>query len=118
MHSSHSLDHNRDAAPQQTPRLAAFDLQDRLHALFSEHGQVRRLDLIRADQAGRRRFLVFVRMRTAQEDDAVALALGLGRFGGDLVMLISPDEDDEINPPWFVGQPGAMPRLHQPQQHV
>lgn len=85
--------------------LDVFDLQDRLQALFSEHGHVVRLDLVRADQAGRRRFLVFVRMKTAQQDQALASALGLGRFGGDLVMLVSPDEDDQINPPWLTGLP-------------
>ncbi|MCE2878228.1 MAG: RNA-binding protein [Comamonadaceae bacterium] len=117
MYSSHSFDSRRDAPAQQL-RPDVAELQDRLHGLFSEHGQVRRLDLIRADQAGRRRFLVFVRMKTAREDDAVALALGLGRFGGDLVMLISPDEDDEINPPWWMGQPGAMARPSQAEQRI
>jgi hypothetical protein len=40
-------------------------------------------------------------MASEEEDSAVALALGLGRFGGDLVMLISPDEPALINPPWL-----------------
>lgn len=87
--------------------LDVFDLQDRLQSLFSDYGHVVRLDLVRADQAGRRRFLVFVRMKTAQQDHALASVLGLGRFGGDLVMLISPDEDDQINPPWLTGLPGS-----------
>jgi hypothetical protein len=84
-----------------------FVLRDRLQALFALHGRVRRLDLVRADQAGQRRFLCFVRMATAQEDDAVAQALGLGRFGGDLVMLIAPDEPSVINPPWLNALPGT-----------
>ncbi len=86
------------------PRMGGADIptwRDRLHALFSEHGHVSRLDLVRADQAGQRRYLCFLRMSSEQEDSAVALALGLGRFGGDLVMLISPDEPALINPPWL-----------------
>jgi hypothetical protein len=87
-----------------------FVLRDRLQALFALHGRVRRLDLVRADQGGQRRFLCFVRMASAQEDDAVAQALGLGRFGGDLVMLIAPDEPSVINPPWLNALPGTGAR--------
>ncbi|MEI7784383.1 MAG: RNA-binding protein [Betaproteobacteria bacterium] len=86
------------------PRMDVEDIsvwRDRLHALFSQHGHVSRLDLVRADQSGQRRLLCFLRMANEQEDNATALALGLGRFGGDLVMLISPDEPALINPPWF-----------------
>jgi len=97
----------RDSAaplPAKPPQMAGEDIsiwRDRLHALFSEHGHVSRLDLVRADQAGQRRYLCFLRMASEEEDSAVALALGLGRFGGDLVMLISPDEPALINPPWL-----------------
>jgi hypothetical protein len=99
------LDSSTPNPTQPLRGLDVFDLQDRLQALFSEHGHVVRLDLVRADQAGRRRFLVFVRMKTAQQDHALASALGLGRFGGDLVMLVSPDEGEQINPPWLTGLP-------------
>lgn len=85
----------------------AFDLRERLYLLFSEHGHVHRLELLRADQNGQRRFLCFVRMRNEQENRAVAQSLGLGRFGGDLVMLIAPDADSPINPPWLAGLPGS-----------
>ena len=99
--------HRNDAIAQPPASEDVFVLRDRLNALFSMHGRVRRLDLVRADQAGQRRFLCFVRMATAQEDDSVAQALGLGRFGGDLVMLISPDEPSVINPPWLNALPGT-----------
>lgn len=89
------------------PGLDAFDLRERLYLLFSEHGQVQRLELLRADQNGQRRFLCFVRMRSEPENRAVSQALGLGRFGGDLVMLIAPDSDSPINPPWLSGLAGS-----------
>ncbi len=96
------------AAPFSPPSsLDAFELRERLQLMFSEHGQVQRLELLRADQAGQRRFLCFVRMRSESENQAVAQALGLGRFGGDLVMLIAPDQDSPINPPWLSSLPGS-----------
>ena len=87
--------------------LDAFELRERLHLMFSEHGQVQRLELLRADQAGQRRFLRFVRMRSESENQAVARALGLGRFGVDLVMLLAPDQDSPINPPWLSSLPSS-----------
>ena len=39
--------------------------------------------------------------------EEVAQALGLGRFGGDLVMLIAPDQPSVINPPWLNALPGT-----------
>lgn len=88
-----------------------LDLRERLYRLLSAHGQVQRLDLLRADQNGQRRFLCFVRMRSESENQAVAQALGLGRFGSDLVMLIAPDQDSPINPPWLTGLPGFSQAL-------
>lgn len=69
----------------------AFALQDRLHALFSRYGLVRRLDLVRADQAHAQRVMCFLRMGSPEQEQAVVDALGLGRFGGDLVMVLSLD---------------------------
>lgn len=63
-------------------------LRERLHALLSAHGQVCRLDLVHTDQGQMGRVLCFVRMSSTQEEQAVARALGLGRFGGDLVMVL------------------------------
>lgn len=98
--------HRHNASAQAVDSEDVSALRERLQALFALHGRVRRLDLVRADQAGQRRFLCFVRMASAQEDEAVARALGLGRFGGDLVMLIAPDEPSVINPPWLNALPG------------
>ncbi len=105
--SAHVAPPGQPASLPQPSGLDAFDLRERLYLLFSEHGQVQRLELLRADQNGQRRFLCFVRMRSEPENRAVAQALGLGRFGGDLVMLIAPDSDSPINPPWLSGLAGS-----------
>lgn len=89
MHSVESLTFGR-APGWRGPDV--FVLKDRLQALFSHYGRVQRLDLVRADQAQSRRVMCFLRMSTPQEEQAVADALGLGRFGGDLVMVLPLDE--------------------------
>ncbi len=66
-----------------------FVLKDRLHELFSRYGQVSRLDLVRADQGSARRVMCFLRMGSPQQEQAVVQALGMGRFGGDLVMVLA-----------------------------
>ncbi len=114
--SPHAVSSNPPPYPQ-APGLDTFDLRERLYLLLSEHGQVQRLELLRADQSGQRRFLCFVRMRSEPENRAVAQALGLGRFGGDLVMLIAPGSDSPINPPWLSSLPGsAASTMGQPWQ--
>lgn len=77
----------------------AFATQDRLQALFSCFGQVRRLDLVRTDQGQGQapRLMCFLQMSSPDEEEAVVDALGLGRFGGDLVMVLPP-----------LGAPAAM----------
>lgn len=100
-----------DGPLSQTAPWDSFDLRERLHRLLSEHGHVQRLELLRADQNGQRRFLCFVRMRSEPENLSVAQALGLGRFGSDLVMLIAPDQDSPINPPWLTSLPGSSQAL-------
>lgn len=88
--------------PDPVALLAQADaplLRERLHALLSAHGQVCRLDLVHTDQGQAGRVLCFVRMSSTQEEQAVAQALGLGRFGGDLVMVL------RVSPP---GQDAAL----------
>lgn len=83
--------HSLDSLIFDVARTAQFDvfaLKDRLHGLFSAYGQVLRLDLVRADQAQVGRIMCFLRMGSPEQEQAVVDALGLGRFGGDLVMVL------------------------------
>lgn len=77
-----------------------FVLKDRLHGLFSHYGQVLRLDLVRADQGSNQRVMCFVRMSTPEQEQAVVDALGLGRFGGDLVMVLALNRSQPASPIW------------------
>jgi hypothetical protein len=84
-----------------------FALKDRLHDLFSRYGEVARLDLVGADQGSSRRVMCFLRMRTAQQEQALVEALGLGRFGGDLVMVLALDSDAAAGLTWTASPAAA-----------
>lgn len=86
-----------------------FALRDRLHTLFSGYGEVLRLDLVRADQGQARRVMCFLRMSREEEEQALVHALGMGRFGGDLVMVLALEPQPAAASPWR----GAAPR-HSP----
>lgn len=59
-----------------------------LSALCSGHGDVLRLDIVPAGQAGRRQAVCFLRMQTAAQEHSLMRALGIGRFGGELVLVV------------------------------
>lgn len=63
-------------------------LRSALYALCSQHGQLRHLDIVAAAQAGRRQALCFLRMQTKAEEQSLVHALGIGRFGGEVVLVV------------------------------
>lgn len=80
-----------------------FALQDRLQHVFSRYGQVERLDLVRADQGPVGRVMCFLRMGTPEQEQAVVEALGMGRFGGDLVMVLVLQPAEPASQAWQQG---------------
>lgn len=82
-----------------------FALKDRLHELFARYGEVSRLDLVRADQGPSRRVMCFLRMCTPEQEQALVEALGLGRFGGDLVMVLALEPGPAAVPARTAGAP-------------
>jgi hypothetical protein len=63
-------------------------LRPALHSLCSRFGSVARLDILAASQAGRRQALCFLRMDSAAQERELMSELGVGRFGGDLVVIL------------------------------
>lgn len=59
-----------------------------LCSLCSRFGSVARLDVLMARQAGKRQALCFLRMDSPEQEQQVMSELGVGRFGGDLVVVI------------------------------
>ena len=86
----------------------ALTLHDQLHAFFSRYGQVQRLDLVRADQGQARRVMCFMRMASESQEQALVSALGMGRFGGDLVWVLALDAAG-LALPWPVHSPQRSP---------
>lgn len=63
-------------------------LKPALHSLCSRYGSVARLDILAASQAGKRQALCFLRMDSAEVERQLMTDLGVGRFAGDLVMIV------------------------------
>lgn len=59
-----------------------------LCSLCSSFGSIARLDILTARQAGKRQALCFLRMGSPEQEQQVMSELGVGRFGGDLVVVI------------------------------
>ncbi|MDP3355684.1 MAG: RNA-binding protein [Polaromonas sp.] len=63
-------------------------LKPALHSLLSRYGSVERLDILVSSQAGKRQALCFLRMGSAEQEHQITRELGVGRFAGDLVMIV------------------------------
>lgn len=51
-----------------------------------------RLDVLMARQIGRRQAICFWRMESTEHEEAVISEFGVGRFGGDLVMVVDLEQ--------------------------
>lgn len=63
-------------------------LRGKLYSLLVRFGAIARLDIIDSVQAGRRQALCFWRMESVEQEKRLAGELGVGRFGGDLVLVV------------------------------
>jgi hypothetical protein len=63
-------------------------LKPALHSLCSRYGSVARLDVLAASQAGKRQALCFLRMDSVEQERQLMSELGVGRFAGDLVLIV------------------------------
>ena len=64
-------------------------LRAAFHDLCSRYGSVRHLTILPANHVGRRQALCFLRMSSSEEEDRIMAALGIGRFGGELVQVFN-----------------------------
>jgi hypothetical protein len=64
-------------------------LRAALTALCSDHGELLRLDIVPTAQAGRQQAMCFMRLRTTAQELSLMRSLGIGRFGGELVLVVS-----------------------------
>ncbi len=85
------------------PSIAA--LRPALNTLCSRYGSVARLDILPASQAGRRQALCFLRMDSAEQENRLMAELGVGRFGGDLVVIVDLATPENISSQTMLGYP-------------
>ncbi|MDO9358370.1 MAG: RNA-binding protein [Polaromonas sp.] len=63
------------------------ELKDALHKVCAPFGPFARLDILSASRAGQPQALCFFRLTQPQQETALMQAYGIGRFGGDLVVV-------------------------------
>lgn len=76
-------------------------LKSRVQEVAAAFGTVRRLDILTAVHEGRQQAICFLRMQTQEQEQALMKALGVGRFGGEIVFVIdleTPPETEEASP--------------------
>ena len=97
-------------------------LRCRLNSLCTRFGTLTRLDIIDSIQAGRRQAMCFLRMESADQEQRFSSELGVGRFGGELVVVVdlnanqaANDEDNDnqaegpsAQPPLRVSEPVSL----------
>ena len=64
-------------------------LRSALHDLCSRFGSLRHLTILPANHVGRQQALCFLRMASSEEEACIMTALGIGRFGGELVLVLN-----------------------------
>ncbi|MEO8386793.1 MAG: hypothetical protein ABI893_10405 [Polaromonas sp.] len=71
---------------QQCPDIAT--LQVVFRNMCSHFGSVAQLKVLPASHAGKQQALCFVRMASDEEEQRLMSGLGIGRFGGELVVVV------------------------------
>jgi hypothetical protein len=90
-HSRRTLVRRRAPAPSLAQLNHCTDvvsLRPTLQDLCSRFGVVARLDVLPVEQAGHQQALCFWRMQSAEAEVQIMQTWGIGRFGGDLVMVV------------------------------
>ena len=72
-------------------------LRSALQELCSEFGKVTRIDVLTMAEAERRRALCFLRLESAAQERELMSALGVRRFGEDVMVIVDlPSNPDRL----------------------
>ncbi|RYF50668.1 MAG: RNA-binding protein [Comamonadaceae bacterium] len=63
-------------------------LRSELYELCKPYGAIKRLDVLQSKHEGTLQAICFLRMGTPGQEAAVMHALGVGRFGGEIVLVV------------------------------
>lgn len=65
----------------------ADTLKPELHSLCEKFGKITRLDVLTSVHEGTRQAICFLRLDTPEKEQMLMRALGVGRFGGEVVFV-------------------------------
>lgn len=74
------------------------DLRTALYVLCAQYGGILRLDILEASQQGKRQALCFLRLHTPEQEQQFMTDLGVGRFSGDLVVIVDLSPSKPMTP--------------------
>jgi hypothetical protein len=77
-----------EASEQLKNCSSAGDLKRELRSLCARFGSILRIDVLMAKRGGTRQALCFWRMESPEREEEVMSEFGVGRFAGDLVMIV------------------------------
>ncbi|MDB5889449.1 MAG: hypothetical protein JWP47_280 [Polaromonas sp.] len=92
------------------------ELRPLLHAICLGCGAVARVDILMSSQVGKRQALCFLRMATPQQEELLMRELGVGRFGGDIVVIVDLKGAESADPCAATAQRGLMNNLWDAQR--
>ena len=72
---------------------SAVELKRELRSICARFGSILRIDVLMARRGGTRQALCFWRMESPEHEEEVMSEFGVGRFAGDLVMIVELDSD-------------------------
>ena len=77
------------------------DVKREIRSLCARFGSILRIDVLLARRGGTRQAMCFWRMESPEREDEVMSEFGVGRFGGDLVVIVDlePGEGRHLAPP-------------------
>ena len=69
----------------------AVTLKPAVHQLCEKFGTVARLDVLTAMHYGEKQAICFIRLESAEKEQALIDSLGVGRFGGEIAFVVELD---------------------------
>ncbi len=72
----------------------AGDVKRELRSLCAPFGGISRIDVLMASHGSTRQALCFWRMESPEREEEVMCEFGVGRFAGDLVMIVDLEPRD------------------------
>ena len=70
------------------------DVKREIQLLCARFGSILRIDVLLARRSGTRQAMCFWRMESREREDEVMSEFGVGRFGGDLVVIVDLEPTD------------------------